>query len=96
MNSVSPSRPEPCASTVRPAQRAAVYAPKPGDIVLKKSKYSFFYGTDLLNILMTIGIKNGYLHRRMHRLRVFSTARDAGQYNFDVGLLSDFTGTVAL
>ena len=72
-----------------------VYAPKPGDIVLKKSKYSFFYGTDLLNILTTIGIKTVICTGVCTDCCVFSTARDAGQYNFDVGLLSDFTGTVA-
>lgn len=63
--------------------------------MLKKSKYSFFYGTDLLNILTTIGIKTVICTGVCTDCCVFSTARDTGQYNFDVGLLSDFTGTVA-
>ena len=84
-----------CVDGAPGAEISPVIAPKPGDIVLKKSKYSFFYGTDLLNILTTIGIKTVICTGVCTDCCVFSTARDAGQYNFDVGLLFDFTGTVA-
>ncbi|MGI5887908.1 MAG: cysteine hydrolase family protein [Oscillospiraceae bacterium] len=69
-------------------------APKDGDILIKKQKYSFFFGTDLLNTLQTLGIKTTIITGVCTDCCVFQTARDAGQYNFDVGLLSDLTGTV--
>ena len=83
-----------CVDGTPGAEICPVIAPKENDIVIKKQKYSFFYGTDLLNTLTTIGIKTVILTGVCTDCCVFSTARDAGFYNFDVGFLSDLTGTV--
>ena len=83
-----------CVDGTPGADICPVIYPKDGDILMKKSKYSFFFGTDLLNTLTTIGIKTVIVTGVCTDCCVFSTARDAGMYNFDVGLLSDLTGTV--
>ena len=69
-------------------------APKKGDVVLKKSKYSFFYGTQLDNILRTAGITTVVITGVCTDCCCFSTARDAALYNYDVAFISDLTGTV--
>lgn len=69
-------------------------APKPGDVVLTKTKYSFFYGTQLDNILRTQGITTVVITGVCTDCCCFSTARDAGFNNYDVAFISDLTGTV--
>ncbi len=69
-------------------------APKEGDIVLRKNRYSSFYGTRLDSILRTSGIDTVTITGVCTEACCFSTARDAGAMCYDVAFLSDLTGTV--
>lgn len=68
-------------------------APKDTDIVIKKQKYSSFYGTGLDNILAACKIETVVITGVCTEVCCFSTARDAGFRNYDVAFISDLTGT---
>ena len=69
-------------------------APKDGDIVLRKNRYSSFYGTRLDSILRSSGIDTIAITGVCTEACCFSTARDAGALCYDVAFLSDLTGTM--
>ena len=69
-------------------------APKNGDIVIRKNRYSSFFGTRLDSILRTGGIDTVAITGVCTEACCFSTARDAGANNYDVAFLSDLTGTM--
>ena len=69
-------------------------APKKNDIVIIKHRYSAFFGTELDMILRTTGIDTLILTGVCTDCCVFSTARDAGFYNYQVGVMTDLTGTL--
>lgn len=71
-----------------------VVAPKEDDVVIKKQKYSSFYGTNLDNILSNCGIDTLVITGVCTEACCFSTARDAGYRNFNIAFLSDLTGTI--
>ena len=76
------------------AEIYAPLAPKEGDIVLKKHRYSSFFGTDLDIILRTGGFDTVAITGVCTEACCFSTARDAGALGYDVAFLSDLTGTM--
>ena len=69
-------------------------APRPSDVVLRKSNYSFFQCTPLDKILRTNQIDTVIITGVVTDCCCFSTARDAGALNYNVGFISDLTGTV--
>src|SRR5690606_32151724 len=68
-------------------------APAPGDHVIKKHRYSGFYGTDLDIILRDCGIDTVIVSGTTTENFCHATARDAMFRNYRVVFLSDATGT---
>lgn len=67
--------------------------PQPGEHVIKKHRYSGFFGTDLDIILREWGIENVIISGTTTENCCHATARDAMFRNYKVGFLSDVTGT---
>jgi nicotinamidase-related amidase len=68
-------------------------APAPGEHVIKKHRYSAFFGTDLDIILREWGIDTVIISGTTTENCCFSTARDAMFRNYRVVFLSDATAT---
>jgi len=68
-------------------------APKPGEIVVKKHRYSAFYGTDLDIILRGWGVDTVVIAGVTTENCCLSTARDALFRDYKVVFLSDATAT---
>ena len=68
-------------------------APQPGEHVIKKHRYSGFFGTDLDMILREWGIKTVVVSGTTTENCCHATARDAMFNNYKVVFLSDATGT---
>lgn len=68
-------------------------APAPGEHVIKKHRYSGFYGTDLDIILREWGITTVVVSGTTTENCCHATARDAMFRNYKVVFLSDATGT---
>ncbi len=68
-------------------------APAPGEHVIKKHRYSGFYGTDLDIVLREWGIDTVIISGTTTENCCFSTARDAMFHNYRVVFLSDATAT---
>ena len=68
-------------------------APAPGEHVIKKHRYSGFYGTDLDIILREWGIDTVIVSGTTTENCCHATARDAMFRNYRVVFLSDATGT---
>jgi ureidoacrylate peracid hydrolase len=66
--------------------------PEPGDIVIYKTRYSGFYGTDLDDVLKTRGIKSLVITGVSTSVCVESTLRDAMFRDYRCLLLADCTG----
>jgi ureidoacrylate peracid hydrolase len=67
-------------------------APQPDDIILDKSRYSAFYGTNLASILEDRGITHLIVCGVTTNVCVESTVRDAAQADYHVIIASDATG----
>jgi len=68
-------------------------APAPGEHVIKKHRYSGFFGTDLDIILREWGIETVVISGTTTENCCHATARDAMFRNYKVVFLSDVTGT---
>ncbi len=68
-------------------------APKPGEHVIKKHRYSGFFATDLDLILREWGIDSVVISGTTTENCCHATARDAMFHNYRVAFLSDATGT---
>lgn len=68
-------------------------APAPGEHVIKKHRYSAFFGTDLDIILREWGITTVIISGTTTECCCHATARDAMFRNYKVVFLSDATGT---
>jgi ureidoacrylate peracid hydrolase len=68
-------------------------APQPGEIVIKKHRYSGFYGTDLDIVLRGLGIETVVITGVTTENCCHATARDAMFHDYKVVFLSDATGT---
>jgi nicotinamidase-related amidase len=68
-------------------------APAPGEHVIKKHRYSAFFGTDLDIILREWGIDTVIVTGTTTENCCHATARDAMFRNYKVAFLSDVTGT---
>jgi nicotinamidase-related amidase len=68
-------------------------APAPGEHVIKKHRYSAFFGTDLDIILREWGINTVIISGTTTECCCHATARDAMFRNYKVVFLSDATGT---
>jgi len=66
--------------------------PAPGDYVIRKNRYSAFYGTDLEPLLQRLGVRNLILCGVTTNMCVESTARDAMQRDYRVFVAADATG----
>lgn len=64
-------------------------APRAGDTVIDKSRPSAFYGTQLEPVLTSLDIRNLVLAGVTTNVCVESTARDAGQRDYHVHVVSD-------
>ncbi|SFE53935.1 cysteine hydrolase family protein [Alteribacillus iranensis] len=67
--------------------------PRDGEPVIKKRRYSAFFGTDLDIILRTKGVKNLVIAGLTTEDCCFAAARDAMYRGYKVAFLSDATGT---
>jgi ureidoacrylate peracid hydrolase len=68
-------------------------APAPGEHVIKKHRYSAFFGTDLEIILREWGVTTVVISGTTTECCCHATARDAMFRNYKVAFLSDATGT---
>lgn len=68
-------------------------APQGDEVVIKKHRYSAFFGTDLDIILRTKGIKTVVVTGVTTENCCHATARDAMFNGYKVGFISDATGT---
>src|SRR5436305_5410331 len=68
-------------------------APAPGEHVIKKHRYSGFFGTDLDIILRECGVDTVIISGTTTENCCHATARDAMFRNYRVAFLSDATGT---
>lgn len=64
-------------------------APRPGDVVIDKSRPSSFYGTQLEPVLTSQGIRSLVIAGVTTNICVETTARDAGQRDYRVHVVSD-------
>ncbi len=67
--------------------------PREGEIVIKKHRYSAFFGTDLDIILRSKGIKDIAIAGATTEDCCLATARDAMYRDYRVAFLADATGT---
>lgn len=67
------------------------FAPQPGDVYLRKPRYSAFFGTSLETILRGRGIRTVIVAGLTTDVCVSSTARDASQNDFATITLRDCT-----
>lgn len=65
--------------------------PQPGEVVIDKSRPSSFYGTQLEPVLTSQGIRNLVIGGVTTNICVETTARDAGQRDYRVHVVSDAT-----
>lgn len=75
---------------------AAIYpdiAPRPGDLVIKKHRFSAFYGTDLELVLRGLDVNTVIIAGVTTENCCHATARDALFRDFKVVFLSDATAT---
>lgn len=75
------------------AQIYDALAPAPGEHVIKKHRYSGFFGTDLDIVLREWGISTVVISGTTTENCCHATARDAMFRNYKVVFLSDATGT---
>ena len=68
-------------------------APKAGELVVKKHRYSAFFATDMDLVLRQAGIRNVVITGTTTENCCHATARDAMFHNYKVAFLSDATGT---
>ena len=73
------------------AEVVAELAPQPGDVVIDKSRPSAFYGTQLEPVLTSLGVRNLVMAGVTTNICVETTARDAGQRDYHVHVVSDAT-----
>lgn len=73
------------------AEILAELAPRPGDLIIDKSRPSAFYGTQLEPVLTSLDIRNLVITGVTTNVCVETTARDAGQRDYHVHVLSDAT-----
>ncbi len=73
-----------CVAGTQGAEVVAELAPEPGDIVIKKRRYSAFFGTDLDLHLRENGIEELTLVGVCTNICVMYTAADARNRNYDV------------
>jgi ureidoacrylate peracid hydrolase len=66
-------------------------SPRPGDIVIDKSRPSSFYGTRLEPVLTSLGIKSLVIGGVTTNICVETTARDAGQRDYRTYVVRDAT-----
>jgi isochorismate hydrolase len=68
-------------------------APRPGDRIITKHRYSAFYNTDLEAVLRGLNVEDIVLSGVMTNLCCESTARDAFYRDFRVFFMADATAT---
>jgi len=70
-------------------------APEPGEVIIKKHRYSAFFGTDLDIILRGLGTDTVIVTGVTTENCCHATARDAMFHDYRVAFLSDCTATLA-
>jgi nicotinamidase-related amidase len=73
------------------AEIVPLLTPQPGEVVIDKSRPSSFYGTQLEPVLTSQGIRNLIIGGVTTNICVETTARDAGQRDYRVHVVSDAT-----
>ncbi|MCL3819627.1 cysteine hydrolase family protein [Aeromicrobium wangtongii] len=71
------------------AEVADVVAPREGEVIIDKARPSSFYGTQLEPVLTSLGVRNLVLCGVTTNICVETTARDAGQRDYRVHVISD-------
>lgn len=64
-------------------------APQPGDITVKKQRFSAFFGTDLDIILRGLGVKNVYITGTQYPNCIRSTAVDSMSLDYETIVVTD-------
>ena len=67
--------------------------PAPGDVVLEKTRHSFFAYTELDPVLRTLGVQRVLIAGLQTNVCIEATARAALERNFDVAVAEDATTT---
>ncbi len=70
-------------------------APQEGDYVVKKRRYSAFFGTDLELLLRELSISNLYLTGVLTNICVYATALDARMRGFNVLVFKDLVASLS-
>lgn len=70
-------------------------APRPGDYLVPKRRYSAFFGTDLDNYLREMGVKTLYLTGVLTNICVYATALDASMRNYGVKVFKDAVASLS-
>lgn len=83
-----------CVEGSRESEIHGALAPRPGDKVVTKRRYSAFFGTDLEIVLRCLKIEDLVIAGIMTNMCVESTARDAYYRDFRVFIPADGTGSV--
>ena len=73
----------------------AELAPRPGDHVVPKRRYSAFFGTDLDILLREFGIRKLYLTGVLSNICVYATALDASMRNYRVAVFKDAVASLS-
>lgn len=78
-----------CVKDTKGGEIVDVLAPKPGDYIILKRRYSAFFGTDLDAYLRELGVSELILVGVCTNICILYTAADARMLNYDVTVIRD-------
>jgi nicotinamidase-related amidase len=70
-------------------------APEPGEHIVRKRRYSAFFGTDLELRLSELGIRKLYLTGVLTNICVYFTAADGKARNYEVAVVKDAVASLS-
>jgi len=78
-----------CIAGTKGAEVVDAIAPRPGDIIITKQRFSAFFGTDLGIVLHGLGAKNVYIVGTQYPNCIRSTAVDAMCFGYNTTVVTD-------
>lgn len=70
-------------------------APRAGEYIIPKRRYSAFFGTDLDTLLREMDVKKVYLAGVLTNICVYATALDASMRNYQVAVFKDAVASLS-